>query len=128
MFRGEGPDDDRPRIVIEKVTDGVPFATAADDAAPPPRNALYRVVFRDATLLEAAGALGKEMDVKIHLPEGELRKAKVSLDEGRVGLLAALTKITAGKVWGDRYLWGDTKHAKGTISEITYLLKDPKGG
>ena len=116
-----------PAILIQKVTEGVPFAMAADDAAAPPRNALYRVLLRAVPLNEATDALAKEMDLKIHLPEGDVSEAKVSLNETRIGLMAALTKITAGKFWGSRYTWGDTKYAKGTITSITYLLKDPRG-
>jgi len=116
-----------PAIVIEKVTEGVPFAMAADDASAPPRNALYRVVLRAVPLKEATDALAREMDVKVHLPKGDIRNAEVSLDEKRIGLMAALRKITAGKFWGSRYTWGDTKYAKGTITSVTYLLDDPKG-
>ena len=116
-----------PAILIKKVTEGVPFAMAADDATPPPRNALYRVLLRAVPLKEATDALAKEMDLKIHLPEGDISNTQVSLDEKRIGLMAALTKVTAGKFWGSKYTWGDTKYAKGTITSITYILKDPRG-
>jgi hypothetical protein len=114
-------------VLIEKVTKGVPFAIAADDAAPPPPNALYRVVLKNVPLKQATDALGREMDVKIHLPQGDIRKVRVSLDEKRIGLMAALTKITKGKFWGSKYAWGKTKHASGTLTAVTYVLKDPKG-
>lgn len=110
-------------IVIEKVTEGVPFATAADHAPAPPKNALYRVVFKNVPLHRAVAALGKEMDVAIRLPKGATGEALVSLGEKRIGLLQALRRITAGKFWGTRYEWGKTRHATGTITSITYIPK-----
>ena len=85
-----------------------------------------RVWLKDVPLKEATDALGKEMDVRIQLPQGDIRKVKVSLDEKKIGLMAALKKITKGKFWGSKYGWGKTKHASGTITSITYVLEDPK--
>ena len=75
---------------------------------------------KDVPLGEAVAALAREMDVKIVLPESPARGAKVTLDEERIGLMAALHKLTAGKFSGSHYTWGETKYAKGTITSVTY--------
>jgi|GEM_PF-6544548 hypothetical protein len=111
---------------LKRLTEGVPFAIAADDAPVPPVNASYRVLIKDARLEDAVRAIGKEMDVKIELPEGELRKERVSLDEKQIGLMNALQRIVAGKYFGSTYSWGDNKFAKGTIINIKYLPKKEK--